>query len=132
MFRQSFGDGAADPSRRAGDDRDPLGQVERSGQDFLPMRSEPQRCIVRRADARGDRPVIRALFVAATVTVDEGKGGTETRWDPCLKPCRCMTNSLELFRSVSGFAHERLLLSSFSGPEGINSKLKNLLYPSAL
>src|ERR1700677_2230609 len=120
MFRQSFGDGAADPSRRAGDDRDPLGQVEQSGQDFLPMRSEPQRCIVRRADARGDRQVIRALFVAATVTVDEGKGGTETRWDPRPEPCGGVTNSLELLRTVSGFAHERRLLTSFSGPEGVN------------
>jgi hypothetical protein len=30
MFGQSFGDGAAYPSRRAGDDRDPPGQVEQT------------------------------------------------------------------------------------------------------
>ena len=36
MFGQSLGDGAADASRGAGDDRDPRGQVEQTGQDFLP------------------------------------------------------------------------------------------------
>jgi hypothetical protein len=30
-------------------------------------------CIIRRSDARGDGPVVRALFVAATVTINEGK-----------------------------------------------------------
>jgi hypothetical protein len=39
MFGQSFGDGAADAARGAGDDRDAPRQVEQAGQDFLPMGS---------------------------------------------------------------------------------------------
>jgi hypothetical protein len=36
MFGQSFGDGAADPSRGARDDGDALGEVEQTGQSILP------------------------------------------------------------------------------------------------
>jgi hypothetical protein len=51
MFGQSFGDGAADPSRGARDDRKPPGQVEQTGQDILP---------------KGQRVSTIALFAAAT------------------------------------------------------------------
>src|ERR1700722_6624177 len=56
MFGQSFGDGAADAARGAGDDREAPGQVEQTGQDFLPLGATPlDDGIVRRCDARGDR-----------------------------------------------------------------------------
>jgi hypothetical protein len=55
MFGQSFGDGSANAARGARDDRDTAGQVEQTGQGFLPAPdASVDDCTVRRADARGD------------------------------------------------------------------------------
>ena len=42
MLGEPLGDGAADAARRAGDDCDAPGQVEKAGQGFLPMRRSVQ------------------------------------------------------------------------------------------
>ena len=83
MFGQSFGDGAADPARRAGDDRDPPGQVEQTGQDFLPIGGAPLRrlhCSPRRRQReRGNRP---SIFRRGVEKGGRSKSATATRRAP--------------------------------------------------
>src|SRR5271165_7404977 len=53
MLGEPLGDGAADAARRAGDDRDAPGQVEKTGQGSLPTSDRPaRRCVVREYTVR--------------------------------------------------------------------------------